>query len=308
MGCEVYNRKTGQLYTEQQFADAPLRFLYSNPAGKLLLNSLVCRPWFSRCLALPYYSRASVKKIMPFIQQFSIDMSCYPQRDYNSFNDFFTRKINPNARPFPTPGHLLASPADAKLCVYPISDTMRLHIKGCSYSLAELLRNKNLAKKYTGGTCFVFRLTVDDYHRFAFIDGGKQLAQQSIRGKLHTVGPMSKGKYPVYAQNQRICTVMQTQNFKTVAQLDVGALLVGRVTEHCCTSFKRGQEKGFFSYGGSTIIVCFEKDTVVPDEDISAFSHRGIEVKVLMGEAIGSSGELDRKKEIHAGKINSALG
>ena len=182
---------------------------------------------------------------------------------------------------------LLIAPADSKLTYYPIHQDTCLTIKDTVYSLSDLLKNQSLAQEYDGGTCLIFRLTVDDYHRYCYIDDGTKEQDIYIPGIFHTVNPVANDYYPIYKQNSRSYSLLHTQHFGDVIYMEVGAMMVGKIVNHSKTSFQRGEEKGYFEFGGSTIVVLFKKDIVVIDEDIIKNSQNNDETRVLMGEKIG---------------------
>lgn len=136
----------------------------------------------------------------------------------------------------------------------------------------------------------IFRLCVDDYHRYCYIDDGVKNEDIFIKGELHTVNPIALEKYNIYKRNCREYTMLHTENFGDVVQVEVGAMLVGRIkNRHWNTHyFSKGEEKGMFEYGGSTVVLLFEKDTVEVDKDILANSAKGIETAVKYGEKIGA--------------------
>ena len=181
----------------------------------------------------------------------------------------------------------LISVADAKLMVYKINDELKMNIKNSTYTISELLRDDILGKGYHNGTCLVFRLTVDDYHRYHYIDNGYVERRKIINGVLHTVGPISSKRHNVYIENQREVSVLKTENIGEIIQIEVGAILVGKITNHKKDKFKRGDEKGYFSFGGSTILLLFKEGVIKMDTDILKFSKEKIETKVRMGEKIG---------------------
>ena len=133
----------------------------------------------------------------------------------------------------------------------------------------------------------MYRLCVDDLHRYCFIDDGRLKGRKTIKGKLHTVSSLS-ADHKIYKENFRVVNVMDTENFGRVIHIEVGALLVGRVVNHDVRSFTKGEEKGYFEPGGSTIIQIFKKDSVRIDDDIMVHSMEGIETRVLYGEGVGS--------------------
>ena len=177
--------------------------------------------------------------------------------------------------------------ADAKLSVYNVSRNLKLNIKNSSYTVGEILGDNELAREYAGGKCLVYRLTVDDYHRYHYLDGGFIKKKYRINGELHTVRPISS-KYNVFSRNTREISVLSTYTFGDVVQVEVGAMLIGCIKNHKdVVLFGRLEEKGYFEYGGSTIILLFKKDCIRLDKDIEILSKRNIEAKVRIGEKIG---------------------
>ena len=147
-----------------------------------------------------------------------------------------------------------------------------------------------LANRFCGGYCLIFRLEVDDYHRYCYIDNGTKTDNTFIAGELHTVNPVALERYNIYKRNSREYTVLHTENFGDVVQVEVGAMMVGRIVNHHGEGgFCRGEEKGKFEFGGSTIVMLFGKDTICPDEDILRNSAEGIETVVKYGEKIGKA-------------------
>ena len=128
---------------------------------------------------------------------------------------------------------------------------------------------------------------MDDYHRYCFIDDGTVTQTKVIKGKLHTVSSLSK-EYKIYKENHRVVSVLSTKHFGEVIHIEVGALLVGKIVNRNVQDFSKGEEKGFFEPGGSTIIQLFKKDAVQIDDDIVQQSLGNTETKVLYGEGVGS--------------------
>lgn len=284
MKTQIVNRKDKQKYTEK--SPLPATILYKTIIGGVVL-AFATRKTVSKVSSIYMNSKSSVKRIDKFIKKNKINMDDYPKREYLSFNDFFTRKILKNKRPFSKKQNDLISVADSKLLVYEINDKTEMVIKNKKYTLKELLRDKNLAGEYKGGLCLVFRLTVDDYHRYSFVDDGNVIKSKKINGILHTVGPIAFRRYKVFKENQREYSVLNTKNFGKVIQMEVGALMVGKIVNYNIEKFHRGDEKGYFLFGGSTVVLIFKKDIVEIDEDILKNSSVGIETKVKLGETIG---------------------
>ena len=282
-----YLKRDGSIVTPDDSQDRFLEKLYTTEAGVHMLGILI-QPIISRLGGLFMNSPMSTLMIKSFIKNNGIDMSQFEDVKYSCYNDFFTRKIKNDSRIIDRePSHLI-SPCDSKLTVYDIDDNCLLPIKGIEYSIFSLLRDRKLSERYRGGKALVFRLTVDDYHRYIYIDDGVKSNNRSIEGVYHTVNPVAAKTFPIYRENHREYTMIRTKNFGDVIQMEVGALMVGKITNyHFAGRVKRGEEKGYFEFGGSTIVVLLEKDKAVIDEDIVRNSMNDIETKVLMGERVG---------------------
>ena len=280
---KIYDRRTDTYEDIVQYGAGKLAFLYNNPLGRLLLGIAVS-PFVSNVYAWKNSRKSSAKKIPGFIKEHNIDMSDYENREYKSFTDFFTRKIRYGKRPVDMAPEALISPADSKLLVYEIEKDTTLRIKGRTYTADEILADSENAGEFAGGYALVFRLTVDDYHRFCYPDRGCLISRRLIKGKLHTVSPVSKD-HKIYMENTRSVNLLKTENFGTVAYIEVGAMLIGRIVDNGTDVFEKGQEKGYFEPGGSTVVI-FVKNVEI-DKDIMEQSASGIETKVRYGERIG---------------------
>lgn len=278
-----YDRKTNSIENPEESGQKALDILYNTHGGRFLLWSIAARPWFSRLITKYHQSTLSHKDIAPFIKKHNVQECPRKARaEYQTFNDFFTRKKNITCN---SEQNVLMAPADSKMRIFPITDDLRFMVKGSTYSVAEIMGSEVDAQKFKSGTCIVFRLSVDDYHRYHFIDDGRIKGTYRIEGELHTVRPISE-KYGVYARNTRVISMLDTENFGEVAQIEVGALLVGKIVNHNITEFVRGQEKGYFEFGGSTIVMLFKKD-IQFDDDIYQMNAVGVETRVHVGERIG---------------------
>ena len=280
---EVYDAQAGVI-----------KFLYQKHLGHFLLNLLV-RPSVSRGVGHFMDSALSKCMIKRFVKSNNIDLSQYQKQSFSSYNDCFCRKIKPQMRPVSANAHHLVSPCDAKLSVCKIDSETTFNVKGHAYTVASLLRNKNLAKDFSGGTLAIFRLSVDDYHRYIFFDSGTFVSDKEISGVFHTVNPLAAQMRPIYKENARQYCLLESDNFGLAIQMEVGALLVGRIVNEPVASGARvcrGQEKGHFEFGGSTIILLFKKDAVEFDEDVILNSSQDVETIVKMGERIGKARKL----------------
>ncbi len=265
-----------------------IRFLYHTFLGRVILKFLTMR-FVSVWVGAFLNTRFSKVFIKSFVKKNHIPLEEY-YTDFHSFNDFFSRKIREEFRPIAKENHFLVSPSDGYLSAYKIEDGLVLPVKHSEYSISSLLQNENLASKYKNGVCLVLRLCVEHYHRYCYFCDGVKEKNISIPGKLHTVRPIALEKYPVFTENAREYTVLHTQTFGDVIQVEVGALFVGKIQNfHEEYSFTKGEEKGTFLFGGSTIVLLFLNNKVQIPEKFFQDTAKGLEHSVKMGEKIGES-------------------
>jgi phosphatidylserine decarboxylase len=268
--------------------DRLIEWLYGHRVGRLFLRPLVS-PWFSKAGGYLLETRLSSLAVKPYVKANHIDLSLCQKQKFRSFNDFFTRKLRPDARPVDLTPEAWVSPCDARLTVIPVSREGRFRIKHTPYTLESLLGSRTLAEHYLGGTLWLYRLCVDDYHRYIYPVSGDKSSNVRIPGLFHTVNPIAAQAEPIYKTNTREYCVIRTKEAGTVLMMEVGAMLVGKIENreqaeaHVC----RGEEKGNFAFGGSTIIVVSGKGKVRPSERIFENSKAGLETKVRMGERVG---------------------
>ncbi len=265
-----------------------VRFLYGSALGRALLKPLTARSVSRFCGKL--LDTGASKVLIPlFIRKAGIDTDDYDLSDIKSFNDFFRRPLKPGRRSVDPDPAALVAPCDGLLTAYAITEGTVLPVKQSSYTVASLLRDEALAEEFDGGLCLVYRLCVDNFHRYCWFDGGVKSESAFIPGVLHTVRPAALAKVPVFVENCREYCAVDTVSFGKAVQMEVGAMLVGRIENHLTGPgpVSRGEEKGWFSYGGSTVIVLLKKNAAVLREDVIKASARGEETPVRMGEAVG---------------------
>ncbi|MCQ2459175.1 MAG: phosphatidylserine decarboxylase [Ruminococcus sp.] len=279
--------RNGKIINTNQKQNRLLKMLYGNTFGRMLLK-LLTAPVVSKIGGAFMNSAFSKPLISRFIKSANIDTSQYVMYNFGSYNEFFTRKIKDGKRPVDTDPKHLISPCDSKLTVYKISKKSIFRIKGSRYRVSDLVNSSETAERYSGGYCLIFRLEVDDYHRYCYIDNGTKSDNTFIDGELHTVNPIALEHYNIYKRNCREYCILHTENFGDAVQVEVGAMMVGRIVNFDHVSeIKRGREKGMFEFGGSTIVMLFEKDRIAVDMDILRNSADGIETVVKYGEKIG---------------------
>lgn len=287
----IWRDRNGNLVPGDDGQDRLLEWMYGTRPGRLLVK-LMIRPGVSRAAGWLLDRRVSALAVRPFIRKNHICMDDFEQRRFRSFNDFFTRRVLPGKRPVDdAPAHLIA-PCDSKLTVYNIRPDSRFRVKGTEYTLEGLLQSKELAETFLGGTLLLFRLTVGDYHRYTYIDSGFVTGSTRIPGVFHTVNPAAASRCPIYRENTREYSLLESLQFGTVLQMEVGAAMVGRIVNAPGSrNVRRGEEKGRFEFGGSTVIVLLQKGRAILDADLLRNTAQDAETVVRLGERIGIKAE-----------------
>ena len=290
---KYYNRKSKSYEIEKVAGEKVLNWTYSSPIGKNLLEAIIKKKICSSLYGWYLDRSISKNKISPFIAEFDIDMSIAEKsfKDYSSFNDFFYRKLKPNARVINQESDSLISLGDGKLLAYENIDLDRLvQVKGFTYSLKELIKDNRVSEKYSNGTCLILRLCPTDYHRYHFIDSGTCEATNKIKGTYYSVNPVALKKVEkLFCENKREWSIFHSDHFGDVLYVEVGATCVGSIIQTYTSEkrLNRGDEKGYFKFGGSTVILFFESNKIRIDRDIVEQSKLGYESYVLLGEKIG---------------------
>jgi phosphatidylserine decarboxylase len=265
------------------------KFLYTNLEKsfwkRLLLKILITKP-ISWLVNLYFYSPWSRQYALKIIERKKIDLNLFEKQKFNSYNDFFIRKYKELV--IPKDNFAFISPCESKLSIYTITNKTMYCIKETNYSLVDLLQKARLAQEYQGGYLLIFRLEPHDYHRYLFIDEGFfQEPPYRIKGKLHTVNPIAFQNFDVFKTNTREYSILQTKNFGKIVQIEVGATLVGKIKNHPLQTFSKGQEKGYFNTGGSTIIILVKKNVVAFDPRILKNTQKKNETQIPILTVIG---------------------
>jgi phosphatidylserine decarboxylase len=262
---------------------------YATPLRKCLVANSIVSSIYGKIMS----SRLSKKNIKKFVFDYDIDMTESKKSidDFDNFNDFFIRELHKNARPIATDPLSLISPADGKILVYDtISESHDFFVKGTHFDIRSLLQDDGLASHFQTFSMAIIRLAPVDYHRFHFPLSGLAGETQQIKGAYYSVSPIALTHFPkIYTENKRtVCQIKNTQ-VGSYLFLEVGATMVGSIvqTYKANTDISRGDEKGYFRFGGSTVILIFRTGTVGFDDDIMKNSAQNIETKVQMGEKIG---------------------
>jgi len=289
---EYIHRKTGKIEQEMVPGEKWLQWLYHNPIGKLALHGIVKRKalthWYGKKMDNP----ASKSRIPGFVNHLKIDMSeaLAPVEAFNTFNDFFIRRLKSSARPINPSPDSLVSPADGKLMAFhDITQLSTFFAKGQAFSIEHFLQDPLLSRKYRGGTLAIIRLAPVDYHRFHFPADGQISRSTTINGAYYSVSPYAvKKRMSIYWENKREYSVLKTATAGDVLMCEVGATMVGAIVQSYTpeTGVKKGEEKGWFKFGGSTVVLLLEKGKARVDQDIIENTANGYETSIRMGEQL----------------------
>ena len=292
--CEVeaihyYNRHTDRLETESVYGESFLRWSYGSALGSLSLSAFVKRPFFSAWYGRRMDQPASARKITPFLAQYGLDAGEFadPVSSYSTFNEFFFRKLKPDARPIDPDPTVAVFPADGRHFGFSnAAEISRVFVKGQRFEVGGLLGDPALAERYRDGSLVLSRLCPVDYHRFHFPVAGTPGKPHLIPGPLFSVSPIALRKQLDYLwTNKRMVTLHDAGPFGTVAIIEIGATCVGTIhqTYAAGTAMPKGAEKGYFAFGGSSTITLFEPGKVALANDLLHHSSRGTELYAKMG-------------------------
>ncbi len=293
-----FDRLSKKKLEEKVYGQKALQFLYGDDLlsrcfGAPLLHLLSRISFFSAFVGYWQSRPFTKKKIASFIHQYQIEASEFKNQisDFKSFNDFFIRELKKESRPIAKSEATI--PADGRYWFYPqISSANFFYVKNKTFNLISLLKDEKLAHRYEHGSMVIARLCPSDYHRFHFPCDGVPHETKLLNGWLYSVNPLAlKKDFEILTTNKRTLCCLDTKKFGQVLYLEVGATSVGSIHQTyqpfqpCC----KGDEKGYFSFGGSTLILLFEPQTIQFDQDLVQASKEGLEIRCLMGQSMGSS-------------------
>ncbi len=249
---QYYDRQSSFLKTEKVAGEKWLVWLYNNPVGEATLWALAKRKVVSSVYGSRMDRPSSVKKIQPFVEEFDIDLGTAQKQEFSSFNDFFTRKLKPDARPVDTNSTVTVSPADGKILAYANISHSDFIIKGYRFDIFSFLNNTRLAQMYHDGTLVIIRLAPFDYHRFHFPIGGSVSPITRIDGDYYSVNPFALRKMTeIFCLNKREYLIISNPLFGNVLMTEVGATMVGSIVQTYSGNIvkKRGRERVFQVWG-----------------------------------------------------------
>ena len=294
MRIEYVNRETGEIEVEQVVGEKYLNWLYTSSVGMGLLELIFKKKVFSYFYGKFQDFSLSKRKIPQFINKYGVNVEelLLKPEEFRNFNEFFYRKLKAGARKIDDRENRLISPADGRLLAYEKIDIDNLiQVKGFTYTLKELIGDGSLAEDFQGGACVVIRLCPTDYHRFHFPTSGVPEAPKTIKGYYYSVNPLAlKTKATIYCKNIRQMTIFHSEIFNDILLVEVGATCVGSIVQTFSPNklASKGQEKGYFKFGGSTVIIFLKNGKISLDEDLLDNTRKGYETKVKMGMGIGT--------------------
>jgi phosphatidylserine decarboxylase len=299
---QFFDRYSRTVKTEKVYGGKWLQRAYGNPVGRLTVWLLIRRIWFSRWYGRKMKRPASALQILPFISEYELAWQEFAKSpfDFKSFNEFFYRALKDGARPIAPGERVAAFPADGRHLAFPNVDAAEgFYVKGAKFSLVELLDEahlpedqRSLSARFAGGAMLISRLCPVDYHRFHFPVGGRPADPVPVRGWLYSVSPTAlKRNIRYLVENKREITLIESPEFGTVAMIEVGATNVGSIQQSFVPgrAVAKGEEKGFFSYGGSCVITLFGPGRIRFDADIVEQSGNCVETYVRMGDRLGEA-------------------
>ncbi|OYT34201.1 MAG: phosphatidylserine decarboxylase [Candidatus Aenigmarchaeota archaeon ex4484_52] len=284
-------RNTKKICCEEEIND-PLLCFFFGKYGSLIRNHIFDYPVFSKILAHYYKSKFSKKAILKFIEKYNIDANEFEKNieEFKSFNEFFIRKLKPCARKIEKNKISAICPADSMALAFENIDTNKIfQIKHETFKLDELLKGFARAQDFECGNYCIFRLTPKHYHRFHFIDDGKIIKTKSLKGKLYSVNLVSlKQTKKLYIKNKKYLTLFESKNFGNIICIEIGAVCIGSIVQtYKSKNVLKGDEKGYFQYGGSAILIFFQKNKIKIDNELLENTKNGYETEVKIGEFLG---------------------
>ena len=289
----IWNRIESRFEIEKIYGEKQMRFLYENPLGSIIANHFMSKSLMSQIMGLYHDSKLSALKVDQFIKKYVINIDEFESKKYSSFNDFFIRKFKSGKRIF-ADGDLFPAFCEGRyLGASETKSNQRFKIKDAMISVGELLGSQD-STLFEGGPLLIARLCPVDYHRFHFPDEGHILSHARISGSLHSVSPVALKFDPeIFLKNEREITLLETKTFGKLAYIEVGAMGVGKIVQansmESGSEFQRGGEKGYFLFGGSTVIMIGEPGRWKPSNDILSQTKNKRETFIKLGDVIGGA-------------------
>ena len=295
MKVEIYDRLHGEVVEECVLGGGLLRLAYESALSPLFRSTFLKTGAISRLLGWYCDTAWSSRKVDGVVKQLNIDMADFeePIGGFQTFNQWFVRRLKPGARPFDPDPQVLSSPADCRLTVIPkLDETTAIPVKGADFRIEDLLETTpEETARFHGGAVLIFRLCPSDYHRYHFPADGQTVDSVDISGRYDSVNPVAVAAgIPVFTENRRVVTQLNLDTFGPTAFVEVGAFGVGGIVDtHGKNPFQKMDEKGYFRYGASTLVLVFGSGRLKIDQDLIDHSANGLEILIRTGETLGHS-------------------
>lgn len=298
---KFFHREHNKIETEKVYGDLLIKLLYKSSSGKFLAP-IFANKYLSKVYGVMQNNMLTQLKVPKFVTNFDIDLEDYlpgsvkidnQALSYRNFNEFFIRAFKPGKRLFASGKDLMGAPAEARYYGHEkVTDDLKIPVKGKDLNAQKLLQNEKWQDLFKNGPLLIARLCPVDYHRYHYPDNGKTLDHYQIKGSFHSVNPLAlQSKSDILIANERRVSILETQNFGKLAYIEVGAAMVGKIVQSFDESkgFKKGDEKGYFLFGGSTVILLGEEGKWLPSKDILTNTKNNIETYIKLGDMIATA-------------------
>jgi phosphatidylserine decarboxylase precursor len=285
--------------TEREVVPECLKFYYivNQAADGYLNNDEQFSEWMKflvRAWGSFLDTTASAEGIGTFLEakNYKIDDYIRGPSGWQTFNQFFAREVKPGRRPIAEPRNdkVVVSPADAVFMgQWPIDEDSTITVKGATWAIAELLDGSPYKDAFSGGIYTHSFLYIDDYHRYHVPVAGTVKELRKISGKVYMDvfrepdGTLNVVDGDTYQFNQeRGLIVIDSPDVGLVAVLPIGMAYVSSVnlTTEVGAELRKGDQFGYFMFGGSDIVTVFQDRNVVLDAEVGR--------KYLQGQRLGS--------------------
>ncbi len=294
------DRISKKIKEEKVYGGAFIDLLYGDGITSKILSSFLRYIvahwiWMSRFYGWLQKTCLSRCKVVPFIEKYQVNPDEFqePVKSFKSFNDFFIRTLKETARPIAAGYDVAIVPADGRCLVFEnIENQDGFLVKGVKFCLEGFLLDKALSEQYRNGAMAIIRLCPSDYHRFHFPSNCLPQEARTIDGALYSVNPNAlKKDITILTKNKREITTLLTKAFGQILYVEIGATCVGSIHQTFIPNefYAKGDEKGYFSFGGSCIALIFEPGRIQFDQDLLDASRKTMETRCLMGQSLGRS-------------------
>ena len=254
------------------------------------MDSFFSRKSFNLIYGFYKNSKFSIKQINKDIQDYAIQLDDYIVEDFKSYSDFFLRQFKPGKRKFRREKNVMGAFAEGRYLGFnKIEPDHRFPVKGQFLNSITLLEDEKLGKEFAGGPILICRLCPIDYHHFHYPDNGKLVKRYRVGGQFHSVNVLAlKNKGDIFCVNEREVSILETDNFGKLAYIEVGAMCVGKIVQENPKkkTFKKGELKGHFEFGASTVIILGQKNRWTVSRDILKHSNVNRESFIKLGDEV----------------------